>query len=58
MSGGEDWVMRPATERMCLYESIKDGTLDLVDIAIMNEALEVKAENQSRIKDWVAKRGR
>lgn len=31
---------------MCRYESLKDGTLDLADIALMNEALDVVAENQ------------
>ena len=31
---------------MCRYESLKDGTLDLADIALMNEALDVILENQ------------
>ena len=31
---------------MCRYESLKDGTLDLADIALMNESLDVVAENQ------------
>jgi hypothetical protein len=33
---------------MCKYESLKDGTLDLADVALMNEALDVKAENERR----------
>jgi hypothetical protein len=33
---------------MCKYESLKDGTLGLVDIALMNDALAAKAENESR----------
>jgi hypothetical protein len=32
---------------MCKYESLKDGTLDLADIALMNDALSVKAENEA-----------
>jgi hypothetical protein len=46
MTGKEDWVMRPVTEGLCKYESLKDGTLDLGDIARMNEALDVRAHNE------------
>jgi len=31
---------------MCRYESLKDGSLDLADIALMNDALSVKADNE------------
>jgi len=31
---------------MCKYESLKDGTLDLNDVALMNEALDVVADNE------------
>lgn len=48
MIGGEDWVMRPVLAKMCSYESLKDGSLDLEDIALMNEALDVQAENSYR----------
>ena len=37
--------MRPVVSGMCRYESLKDGTVDLAVIALMNEALDVKAEN-------------
>jgi hypothetical protein len=30
---------------MCKYESLKDGSLDLADIARMNDAIQVKAIN-------------
>ena len=50
MEGGEDWVIRPAAEGMCKYESLKDGTLDLEDVARMNAALDVKAENERRYR--------
>jgi hypothetical protein len=46
MRDGLDWLLRPVVRRMCLYESLKNGTIDLADIAIMNEALDVNAENQ------------
>jgi hypothetical protein len=42
--------MRPVIEGMCLYESLKDGTIDLADIALMNEALDCKYENMFRSK--------
>ena len=35
---------------MCKFESLKDGTLDLVDIAKMNDALDVEAENERRFR--------
>lgn len=48
MTDGEEWVMRPVVEGCCKYESLKDCTLDLEDIARMNAALDVKYENQDR----------
>jgi hypothetical protein len=51
MSEGLDWVMRPVLEGLCKYESLKDGTLDLNDIARLNEALSVRDENRARISD-------
>lgn len=38
--------MRPAVEGICRYESLKNGVLDLEDVARMNAALDVKAENE------------
>lgn len=43
--------MRPALEGVCKYESLKDGTLDLCDVALMNEALDVRDENMARAQD-------
>lgn len=50
MADGEDWLMRPAIDGLCKYESLIDGTLDLADIAKMNEALDVRAENEKRYR--------
>lgn len=44
----EDWVMRPVLHGLCQYESLLNGALDLVDIQRMNDALDVKEENQRR----------
>lgn len=46
MADGEDWLMRPVMEGLCKYESLLDGTVDLNDIARMNEAIDVKQENE------------
>lgn len=35
---------------MCKYESLKDGTLDLADVARMNDALAAQIENQARAR--------
>lgn len=50
MGSDEDWVMRPILEGLCKYESLRDGTLDLEDLARMNEALDVRAENENRYR--------
>lgn len=49
MAGGEDWLMRPVLRGLCKYESLKDGTLDLLDVALMNDAISVMDENERRI---------
>ncbi len=46
-----DWLLRPVVAGMCRYESLKDSTLDLSDIALMNEALDVKSENQAKAQN-------
>lgn len=50
MSTNEDWLLKPVVEGMCKYESLKDGSVDLEDIAKMNDALDVKAENENRYR--------
>jgi hypothetical protein len=40
--------MRPVLAGMCFYENTINGTLDLEDIARMNDALDVQAENEAR----------
>jgi hypothetical protein len=43
--------MRPVLRGLCKYESLKDGTLDLCDIALMNDALDVQDENEARYRE-------
>lgn len=46
LPGGEDFLLAPVLAGMCRYESLKDGTLDLADVALMVDALRVKALNE------------
>ena len=48
MTDGEEWLMRPVSKGFCRYESLKDGTLDLEDVARMNAAIDVESENERR----------
>ena len=36
---------------MCKFESLKNGKLDLADIALMNDALDVVADNEYLINE-------
>ncbi|CCW31075.1 conserved hypothetical protein [Xenorhabdus nematophila F1] len=44
--------MRPVRNGMCQFESLKNGGVDLADIALMNDALDVDAENEALIARW------
>lgn len=44
----EDWLLRPVMRGMLKAESLLDGTVDLSFIALLNEALDVEAENAYR----------
>ena len=51
MANQRDWELRPCGAGMCKYESLLDCTLDIVDIADMNEWLDAKSENEARYYD-------
>lgn len=51
MPDGEDYLLGPVMAGMCKYESLIDGTLALYDVAVMNDALAVKAENERRHRE-------
>ncbi len=54
MADKEDWLFRPMLRGLCKYESMKDGTLCLYDIALMNEAVDVEQENAARAQAHAA----
>lgn len=51
LPGGEDWILRPVLRGSIRYESLIDGTLSLADVALLNDALDVQDENESRYRD-------
>ncbi|WP_024904461.1 DUF6889 family protein [Robbsia andropogonis] len=50
LPNGEDWLLQPVLEGLIRYESLLDGSVNLEDIALLNDALTVKRENQRRIQ--------
>lgn len=51
MAAGDDWLFRPLMRGLFMYESLKDGSIGIYDICRMNEALDVQAENERRMRD-------
>ena len=49
MPEGDDFLMRPVLRGLIRYESLTDGTLDLCDIARLNDAIDIQDENSRRI---------
>jgi len=47
--------MAPVIAGLCRFESLKDGSLDLADIALMNDALAVKADNEALARELMEK---
>ena len=45
--------MTPVMRGLVKYESLKDGTVDLADIYIMNTALRISDENERRIHETI-----
>lgn len=43
--------MRPVLAGMCQMESLRNGALDLADLALMNMALDARAENERRFRE-------
>ncbi|MGA9606999.1 MAG: NTP pyrophosphohydrolase [Rouxiella badensis] len=44
--------MRPVDAGYISYSALKDGSIDLADIARMNDWLNLKADNEARIAKW------
>ncbi|WP_225365552.1 DUF6889 family protein [Serratia rubidaea] len=44
--------MRPVDAGMCSMADLKGGVIDLYDVALMNDYLDMKADNDARIAKW------
>ena len=43
-------MLAPALSGLCRYESLLDGTLGLEDVALMNDAMAVRNDNQEEAR--------
>lgn len=50
LPGGLSWIMLPVVRGLCALRELQDGTYDIADVALMNDALEVEAENAARAR--------
>lgn len=48
MAENEDWMFRPVMRGMLKAESLVNGEVDLAYVSLLNEALDVEAENLMR----------
>lgn len=55
---GMGWLMRPVLAGAIRYESLKNCDVNLEDIARINEALDVQAENERRAYEAETRRNR
>lgn len=53
MAENEDWLWRPVVAGILKAESLLDENITLEFIALCNEALDVKAENEYRARKAV-----
>lgn len=51
MGEGEDFLYRPVLAQVLSPQSLDDGSIDLWGITLLNEALDVRAENEWRIQE-------
>lgn len=51
LPGGEDWLLKPVLNGLIKYESLLDGTLSIDDIALLNDALDVKMHNEDLYRE-------
>jgi hypothetical protein len=51
MAEKQDWMYRPVIEGMVSADKLYDCSLDLFHFAEMNEAIDVKLENERRFRE-------
>lgn len=45
--------MAPVIAGLCSFEGLKNGAIDICDIALMNDALAVKADNENLARQHI-----
>jgi hypothetical protein len=50
MPDDEGWLYRPMMRGLCRYESLLDGSIGMVDLAVMNDLVDVQDENDARAR--------
>lgn len=52
LPGGEDYVLRPALKFRIDQKDLDSGAVDLCRIALLNDFLDLNADNEARIARW------
>lgn len=52
MDQEEDWLYRPVLKGILPVLALDDNAYDLEQIVMLNEAMDVEAENQYRVRKW------
>ena len=50
MSDESDWVMRPVMRKLIKYGELLNGSLTIMDLGRLNEAIDVLNENERRLR--------
>lgn len=50
LTGGEDWLLRPVMRGILRAESLRDGTVDLEYVDLLNEAIDVEMINRAALR--------
>lgn len=55
MASGEEWLFRPMTEGWVSFREYHDGSIDLNDVADMNELIDVRDANAALLRRAMAR---
>ena len=51
MPNNLDFALRPVSKGYITYDKLKDGSLTMYDLAILNDMIDVQNENEQRMMD-------
>lgn len=55
LPNGEMYLLRPVLNNCIKYTDLKDGSIDLYDIALLNDAIYIDVENKNTIQEYFLK---